>query len=131
MHQFKQMAEWLEKVGKGEIVFAENDADSAFGICSNAATLYTDEWVCFKHRGSKLYNQAVKSWEHFTGDYAYPIPDTRGILTPEDAYSMLEKWSGVYGDLRMDLCLHLAKVISDNLNELEVTYNSLKLEEVE
>lgn len=86
------------------------------GICDNISTLiedyisteFMDEW------DEILYiDDYYSKWIYFSGDIYYPVPDPMSMLTPKEAYSTMKEtmWTGAYGNLRKDLCLHIAKEI--------------------
>lgn len=85
------------------------------GICYNIGILieecilanFMDEWERLLH-----IENYYSGWSHFSGDTQYPVPDPSGGLTPEQVYrGRTPKWKGAYGDLRKDLCRHIAKEI--------------------
>lgn len=52
-----------------------------------------------------------KSWEFYSGIMAYPVPSPKAGDFCCNAYYDLFLYRGVYGDLRRDLALHLARCL--------------------
>lgn len=77
--------------------WAVNGAPIKFmGICGNLDRRFDFEFDVYL-----LLRDLWKDWEHYTGDAMYPVP---GIYSLKP-----DKWIGEYGELRKDLCRHLAK----------------------
>lgn len=78
--------------------------------------------VCKLPRPVRIVAKAAKTWEHFSGRGAYPVPDPlyKDKLT-YGYYTTLDIWSPnhPYGAMRRDLCRHVAEYIEAN-PEIEV-----------
>lgn len=88
----------------------DNRYNVDYGICNN-----------LHFEGStKFLRECFKSWEHYSGDDTYPVPDPDNMGCPEAAYRIYHTvhesmYSGPYGELRRDLAQH----ILNKLNELK------------
>ena len=80
------------------------------GICSNldSAIYCEDIYWCF------VVECAARSWPHYSGSLAYPVP-LHGRL-PKAAFEEEALWEGVYGELRRDLCKHIANYLKEGLH---------------
>ena len=85
-------------------------SEPKYGICSNLKTFLDSRVNMLITRDIlyKVYNLSC-TWERYSGDDSYPVPDPEGG-DPEDKYNITcNKWTGCYGDLRRELCLYLAE----------------------
>ena len=93
--------------------------DTELGICNHIDMLIDEEVI---PEGSLTLfdeilsiDQYYSSWDKFSGDVYYPVPSTDTRLTSADMYDSVyysedcNMWTGEYGNLRKDLCLHIAK----------------------
>lgn len=82
------------------------------------------------------------TWKHFSGHYSYPVPCPNNRLSPGKAYQVLEKYSGQYGALRLDLLEHiivecerqndiLIGVSDDVINELSNIHKKYYSDDIE
>ena len=82
------------------------------GLCGNliyelrslgANTPRAVELVC------SLVESISPSWEYFSGDASFPVPDTEGksFLSPVQAYFESDKWKGEQLELRQSLSQHI------------------------
>lgn len=93
--------------------------DTDFGLCSHIGDLYDDEVISIDvldyFGGYFEVDQYFCTWDSFSGIMDFPVPSTIQELTPDDMFGYvyrtdtLSMWEGEYGDLRKDLCLHIAK----------------------
>lgn len=67
--------------------------------------------------GGAFLDQCFESWDNFSGESAYPVPSIdQDFITAGDMFDSIiddegNMWTGAYGDLRKDLCRHIAKEI--------------------
>ena len=61
-----------------------------------------------------------RNWPHFSGDNSYPIKDPINYCSAYSIYHSYEDlWpKNAYGDLRRDLCLHLADGFAEQLQRI-------------
>ena len=81
---------------------------SALGICTNldiAIDCKDIDWYF-------VVGCAARSWPHYSWNPVYPIP-LIGYSTPEEAFEKKGLWKGAYGELRRDLCKHIASYLRD------------------
>lgn len=52
-----------------------------------------------------LFSSFINRWKHFSGKDYYPVPDPKGLVTPEVMYSAYKDhlYNGEYGKLRLEL----------------------------
>lgn len=62
-----------------------------------------------EHLSAIMTKENLKSWQLFSGQYDYPIPGGR------DSYFGENKWEGIQGDLRVNLCEHLIKCLESEI----------------
>lgn len=101
----EQLKEQLERLLAGDIDMLNN------GICGNLSGNHKE--VLQKH---------FKTWNHYSGDILYPVPDPEDKLTPRFLYyEVCERaiflkegnmWVGAYGELRLDLVRHILQELS-------------------
>ena len=93
----------------------QNGADpdtSEYGICTN---LSDKEFNCIHGDTVSFVAMYAKSWDRYSGISSYPI--SCGVETPSDQYwGTFDLWVGEYGDLRRDLCGHIADRLEEELN---------------
>ena len=58
---------------------------------------------------------AARSWPRYSGNPSYPVPAV-SYLTPKAAFEEEALWEGVYGELRRDLCKHIANYLKEGLH---------------
>ena len=63
--------------------------------------------------GLVIPRDVYDSWEHFSGDYMYPVPSPHLYIDAEDVFYRLPKWEGKYGKFRRNWCRHLAEYFSN------------------
>ena len=90
----RRLEKGLEKILNGDIEFLD------CGICAN--TGFPGFLSC------SLISYFV-TWEYYTGDHYYPVPDPAGLLSAQEKYdeSRESLWEGAYGELRLDLARHM------------------------
>ena len=98
MDTIKLAVEELERLGNGG-----EPAREDCGACWNVANACKDE----DFPGSPEWNRAASAWRGFSGLYSAPIPHHWGAT--KAYWSDLPKWSGKYGRLRREFCLHMAR----------------------
>ena len=100
--ELKRIQRGLYALKAGDIPFRES------GICTNLA-VYVNPDVGY------FLKSCFRTWEQFSGDYAYPVPDPES-----DKYSASEVYTTThvddmwnpehpYGSLRLDLLKHLIR----------------------
>ena len=78
--------------------------------CKASSNIYT-VWV-------NTCDEAVKSWDKFSGNHLYPVPSPDKDKLPGECYLYVEnKWDGEYGKLRMELLDHLIEWYSTLTDE--------------
>jgi len=96
-----------------------------WGICTHIGILI-DEGVVTEQFLAEFdeyidIERYYSDWDKFSGNKYYPVPSIDDDLTPEEEYEIATEegsmWDGTYGDLRKDLCLHIAKEL-DKLIEV-------------
>ena len=109
-YQLKRIQRGLYALKDGDIPFRD------YGICANLAervNLDVDYFLqlCFR------------TWEHFSGDYAYPVPSpyASNKYSASDVYETTHKddmWNPEhpYGSLRLDLLEHLIRECKDAID---------------
>ena len=103
----EELIDHLEKLGKGEIPPLRHH----HGICTELE--YAAEGL-----GDMYDFVTVRSlgWAAHSGDELYPVPHPLWRLNASRGFaSSPYRWAtNEYGDLRRDLCLHLAKSLREN-----------------
>ncbi len=91
------------------------------GICSQFKG--RERWIWQYHRMSWL-----RVWDGYSGNVVFPVPNVRrapkDVDTPEgweyESCLMAETlWDGRYGELRMELVLHLISMVRIHINRLK------------
>jgi hypothetical protein len=118
INTMQDLIKWFEGLADGSIKPFCND----YGLCSQIDDVYdlymTDEFI-YKWDPLVQMDNIYASWDKFSGKYCYPVPTPacedgiEGITCPEEMYDYyinndLNMWEGDYGDLRKDLCRHVA-----------------------
>ena len=83
----------------------------AIGVCTNLD-------IAIKCKDIDWYfvvGCAARSWPYYSGNPAYPVP-LIGYSTPGEAFEEAGLWKGVYGELRRDLCKHVANYLKEGVN---------------
>jgi hypothetical protein len=96
--------------------------NNMYGICYQVDELFErgiiEEDISESYYLNELFlDQYFESWNGYSGEPAYPVPSTDEMYTTAgemfdsvvDNYG--DMWTGDYGDLRKDLCRHIAKEI--------------------
>lgn len=102
----------------------EENPNLDFGICGALLFLHTldsdddqlvDEFFQWKRWAKSTWSQ----WPKYSGYREFPVPSDTARLTPERKfYGSCDKWSGQYGQLRMELLDFLiAKMEEEIANE--------------
>lgn len=90
----EQLIKELEQLLAGNIKYRRR------GICAHIPDKYKEE--LYKH---------FKTWQYFSGDVVYPVPDPENMLSPVHIYDKAlvsrDMWVGKYGELRLDLVKHI------------------------
>lgn len=89
-----------------------------YGICHQEDVLFENGTISIEMMDNfPPISDYISSWRYFSGSLCYPVPST------DDRYPMAgdmfdyvidnngDMWVGEYGDLRKDLCRHIAKEI--------------------
>lgn len=98
----ERIIEYLEGLANDTI----EPANTTSGLC-----------FCLSQKGLRIYGmyEIFKSWNKFSGDGLYPVPDPEGRVTPSTKYlNTYNIWVGDYGELRKELCQYLADHIKEN-----------------
>lgn len=121
INTMQELINWFEGLADGSIKPFNVD----YGICYQIDEVYenymTDELISKWDGLINLYD-IYGSWDKFSGRHCYPVPapecedGVEGVTCPEAmydyySYNDLNMWEGDYGDLRKDLCRHIAKEI--------------------
>ena len=81
------------------------------GICNNLAVIME----CKDIYWSFVVGCAAKSWPHYSGNPACPVP-SHSCASPREAFEEGGLWEGSYGALRKDLCTHIANYLKEASN---------------
>jgi hypothetical protein len=99
-----KMLKFLTAVVAGDLSVLENNR---YGICFNLSEYVgLDDDYC----GYDLVEDYGHEWEHFSGDYTFPVKESNN-LTP--------KWECNQLVLRQSLCEHLLTVLGNLKQETE------------
>lgn len=95
------------------LVFSEGNIPLKHnGICGNLRNKVTLDFPTYKYEGiytPKSIAQVAESWQHYSGDYFYPVPSPYSDISPKRMFvRTVHKWEGKYGTLRKDLAKYLA-----------------------
>lgn len=127
INNMQELINWFEGLADGSI----KPFDNEFGLCSQIDDIYgdymTDEFIgeCYDLIDM---DDLYASWDKFSGRHCYPVPApicedaVEDITCPEGVYDYymnndLNMWEGAYGDLRKDLCLHVANELRKLIEE--------------
>ena len=87
-----------------------------YGICTNLEEVASLDVADF-------LQPCFRTWEQFSGDYAFPIPSpySRGVYAASYVYNITradDKWNPEhpYGSLRLDLLEHLIRECKDAID---------------
>ncbi|ALY07230.1 hypothetical protein VmeM32_00244 [Vibrio phage vB_VmeM-32] len=80
----------------------ENETSINVGLCR-----IIDDGIHVYSNMQYAIHDFFHTWKHFSSDYSYPVPCPNNHLSPGEAYQELEKYSGQYGALRLDLLEHI------------------------
>ena len=81
---------------------------SSMGICANLSVVHE----CRDIDWHFVVGCAARSWPHYSGNPVYPVP-SHIYSSPEAAFEEEKLWEGSYGELRKDLCKHIASYLRD------------------
>lgn len=89
------------------------------GLCRNLQTL----WNLSDARADDLLQEAFRSWSHYSGSWKYPAPDPEAPSSKAAAskiyYDSRDLWEdSPYGNLRRELCLHVADWLEANKSKV-------------
>ena len=81
-----------------------------FGLCTNSNLINLP----------KPYLKSLfKSWEHFSGDFEYPVKSLVVELSHGSYYRLVDdKFAGSYGETRIELAKHLIKKMKKDIKNL-------------
>lgn len=119
INTMQELIDWFEGLADGSI----KPFDVECGLCSQIDGVYVDYMTdAFIAEWDELIemDDIYKSWDKFSGRHCYPVPapECEEFTTcPEVRYdhylsNNLNMWEGEYGNLRKDLCRHVAKELS-------------------
>jgi hypothetical protein len=118
INTMQDLIKWFEGLADGSI----KPFCNGYGLCSQIDEVYenymTDEFISKWDTLVEMDN-IYASWDKFSGRHCYPVPApicedaVEDITCPEGMYDYyidhnLDMWEGAYGDLRKDLCRHVA-----------------------
>lgn len=109
----------LKQLGEGKVL----PSQSRYGICDEVYYKFGDPLG-----DTKILYKYFKTWDKFSGSLRFPVStcavyDSKGYISFEGKghfeYVVLDdKWGdNEYGDLRRDLCLHIAEEMKKEINE--------------
>jgi hypothetical protein len=102
----RKIIEHLEALGNSEVL----PADVTEGLCDEIKNKF-GPGVMTTVKGK------FKTWKHHSGDKLFPVPDPDEIVTSKIIYvNRKNQWTGKYGDMRKNLCLHVAQQLLEDLN---------------
>lgn len=120
MDELNRIIEALREWGRGQ-----KEPFAHYGICGNLAHIRTlSKATIYSLRGKafcNLLDEAFSSWPNYSGNRAFPIHDPEAPSNPFAArpiyyaHETLSLWEdSPYGNLRRELCLHLADWLEAN-----------------
>ena len=109
--EYFQYAKFLKKLSEKREGEVRNE-----GVCSIFHRQFTTNLYRI------LPTEVVTSWEHFSGDYVFPVPSCNPEKSSSCEFAKITgyghgMWSGEYGDYRRMYALHLANYFEDLANE--------------
>lgn len=118
INTMQEIIEWFEGLADGSV----EPFDVKSGLCSQidvVCSVYMTNEFIFKWDELIEIEEIYESWDKFSGRHRYPVPAPEGedavdgITCPEEVYQdygeyNLNMWKGAYGDLRKELCQHVA-----------------------
>lgn len=104
----------LKRMHSGEV------AQPRQGICGNLDNVHATRFDCL--HGAEMVATCAKSWNEYSGDVAYPVPNTTGMyISASDMYCdtvqfriarQLGLWGvSSYADSRRRLVLHMINIL--------------------
>ena len=89
------------------------------GLCRNLRTL----WSLPDAQADDLLQEAFRSWSHYSGSRKYPVPAPEApfdkVAASSIYYNTQNLWeASPYGNLRRELCLHLADWLEANKSKV-------------
>lgn len=123
INTMQDLIKWFEGLADGSI----KPFYRGSGLCSQIERTYddcmTDEFISKWDNNLIEMDDIYKSWDKFSGRHGYPVPTpacedgVEDITCPEGMYhhyinNDLNMWEGAYGELRKDLCRHVANELS-------------------
>lgn len=88
-----------------------------------------DEGICYFLRinyGYSLhyiFRELCLPWPEYSGSFDFPVPSPDKSLRPEQAYYLLPKWKGEYGEARKRLLQWCIDELRKELSESSPTYS--------
>lgn len=126
---FIPLSEHFDSIAKKEI---EPEAGQYHGICEELSVFIFNFIPASPLHSNALkveLRKAFESWPHFSGDIVYPVPPCKGFMcddSDDSPYAEIafddcdDCWADdEYGDLRRDLCAHVATHFRKLLQEIE------------
>ena len=111
--------EYLQLMLDAALDIKAGNFNKGYGICGNIGHKVIDamdvkfpEYVIDDEyeiimRSSRILKQTFRTWPKFSGDVNFPIEDPHEILTADNVFARLPKWTGAYGALRFELLDHV------------------------
>ena len=114
MDELNRIIKALREWGSGQ----EPPLDS-YGLCANLVHL------CGLGQAAidDLIDGAFRSWPNYSGNWGYPVPDPEAPSSKAAAHKIYDDrhdlWDdSPYGDLRRELCLHVANWLEANKSKV-------------
>ena len=90
--------------------------------------------ICHSISGKGRIEEHFKTWEHYSGNFEYPVPATSKVIIEEledrkyspevcslhQYLSKAHKWTGRQGELRRHLIDHLLRCLKEELKQCEL-----------
>lgn len=118
----------------GEV--SNNLLNRSCGICTNVFDIIREKYPPNRNRPGPLYfvdgqmESLFMTWEKFSGSVYYPVPDpdnkihgnkAEEVLWAHNIYSRSVSgnciWEGAYGDLRIELLVHMINKLEEKIND--------------
>ena len=101
----------LERLSTGDLTAVPEWAAKA----DAAICMMVDGECAAQHVPNIFLDAFFMTWEHWIGCVIFPVPDPSDMDSTRAAENIFlyeqatRRWEGEYGNLRMDLCRHIAK----------------------
>lgn len=102
-----------------EVTIESGDVTYLWGICSNTSII-SNQCELIDDAQHQLLGELVKTWDKYSECHIFPVPSTNSLLSNSEIYhKTLNKWTGEYGQLRIELLDHMITSLQSELNSHE------------